>query len=191
MAETFRRPVCLQHATEHCQKAFGCSAEKGRASAKQPCTLIFFTCLMDMVQSMYRKMKEQSVKSSPIRFRCDKPCSHVIGSNGSLATTRPSNLKMSKIKKRGNAGEDFLIQRIKHAHQRHKSETDDHHRLHLYLQFHCLGLIETSIGPLTIDKSRLTLFKRSSAFSIFRFCPPCLLMSVTASFFFSTETNRR
>lgn len=41
-------------------------------------------------------MNEQSVKSSPDKFRCDKPRIHGIGSNGSFATTRPSKLKKSK-----------------------------------------------------------------------------------------------
>jgi hypothetical protein len=38
-------------------------------------------------------MNEQSVKSSPDKFRWDNPRIHGIGSNGSLATTRPSKLK--------------------------------------------------------------------------------------------------
>ncbi len=38
-------------------------------------------------------MNEQSVKSSPDKFRWDNPRTQGIGSNGSLATTRPSKLK--------------------------------------------------------------------------------------------------
>jgi hypothetical protein len=38
-------------------------------------------------------MNEQSVKSSPDKFRWDNPRIHGSGSNGSLATTRPSKLK--------------------------------------------------------------------------------------------------
>ena len=49
-----------------------------------------------MVHKIYRKMKEQSVKSSPFRLRCERPLIQLIGSNGSLATTLPSNLKQKK-----------------------------------------------------------------------------------------------
>jgi hypothetical protein len=38
-------------------------------------------------------MNEQSVKSSPDKFRWDNPRIHGIGSKGSLATTRPSKLE--------------------------------------------------------------------------------------------------
>ena len=38
-------------------------------------------------------MKEQSVKSSPGKFRCERPWTHEMGVKGSLATTLPSNLK--------------------------------------------------------------------------------------------------
>lgn len=31
------------------------------------------TCLTDIVQRIYRKIKEQSVKSVPIKLRWDKP----------------------------------------------------------------------------------------------------------------------
>jgi hypothetical protein len=41
-------------------------------------------------------MNEQSVKSSPDKFRWDNPRTHGMGSNGSLATTRPSKLKSQK-----------------------------------------------------------------------------------------------
>jgi hypothetical protein len=48
---------------------------------------------MDIVQRMYRNMKEQSVKSSPMRLRWEIPRIREKGSKGSLATTRPSNLE--------------------------------------------------------------------------------------------------
>lgn len=50
-------------------------------------------CLIDMVHRMYKKRNEQSVKSSPFRLRCEMLRIQLIGSNGSLATTRPSNLE--------------------------------------------------------------------------------------------------
>lgn len=42
-------------------------------------------------------MKEQSVKSLPGRLRCERPCTHDIGTNGNFATTRPSKLAVYRM----------------------------------------------------------------------------------------------
>ncbi len=55
-------------------------------------------CLVDMVHKTYKKMNEQSVKSSPFKLRCDNPLIQLMGSNGNLATTRPSNLRIQILK---------------------------------------------------------------------------------------------
>ena len=54
-------------------------------------------------------MNEQSVKSSPERFRWDSPRIHGMGSKGSLATTRPSKLKSNRIEIRATESIDEEI----------------------------------------------------------------------------------
>lgn len=58
-------------------------------------------------------MNEQSVKSSPDKFRWDNPRIHGIGSKGSLATIRPSKLKTSEKYNRRESIKD--LHRIEHA----------------------------------------------------------------------------
>ncbi len=55
------------------------------------------TCRMDIVHRIYMKINEQSVKSSPIRLRCEMFWMRLKGRNGSLATVRPSNLKHKRF----------------------------------------------------------------------------------------------
>ena len=66
---------------------------------------------------MYKKMKEQSVKSSPNKLRWDNPWSQVIGVNGSFATTLPSkielNIESKDVNAKPMANMDFIFTIIK------------------------------------------------------------------------------
>lgn len=69
--------------------------------------------LIDIVQRTYRNINEQSVKSVPGKFLCDKPWIKPIGIKGSLATTLPWNMELNipriAVKARPTKNIDFIF----------------------------------------------------------------------------------
>lgn len=150
-------------------------------------------------------MKLQSVKSSPGRLRWLRPWTHEIGMKGSLATTRPSKLKIDNIyiariyrwipcvvwkrqllkyweMKKRKLVASLLPPPIPTPKRRH-SETDMLLKvLRRAVKANPMANIDFILN---IDRSRFVAFSRSSSLSIFRF--EFRSVSATWSLRFSTK----